>query len=92
MKGCTTNTMFLRQILAYKPFVDGTYDTGIIPKYFKKSPVWYREEHKVVALIAAAIFNFEKEKKLLSQISVASKDKNTLNPSRWRSQSAHRQF
>jgi acetyl-CoA carboxylase biotin carboxylase subunit len=92
MKGCTTNTMFLRQILAYKPFVEGTYDTGIIPKYLKKSPLWYREEHKKVALIAAAIFNFEKEKKWLSQISVNSNDKSSLNPSRWRSTSAHRQL
>jgi acetyl-CoA carboxylase biotin carboxylase subunit len=90
MKGCTTNNMFLRQILAYKPFVEGVYDTGIIPKYFKKAPLWYRDEHKVVALIGAAIFNFEKEKKLLSQISVNSKDKPGTHISRWRSMNAHR--
>ena len=90
IKGCTTNNMFLRQILAYKPFVEGTYDTGIITKYFNKAPIWYREEHKTVALIAAAIFNFEKEKKLLSQISVTPKTKNNSNLSRWRSMSAYR--
>ena len=92
LKGCTTNTMFLRQILAYKPFVEGNYDTSVIAKYFKKAPVWYRNEHKVVALLGAAIFNFEKEKKLLSQISVGSKNGNTTSISKWRSLNAHRTF
>jgi acetyl-CoA carboxylase, biotin carboxylase subunit len=84
LKGCTTNTMFLRQILSYKPFIEGEYDTGIISKYFKKSPVWYKEEHKIVALLGAAIFNFEKEKKLISQISVL-KPSRPRQMSRWRS-------
>jgi len=83
IKGCTTNNMFLRQILAFKPFVDGVYDTSVISKYFKRSPIWYRKEHKVVALLGAAIFNFEKEKKLMSQISVKAKDKDR-HASRWR--------
>ncbi len=91
LKGCTTNTMFLRQILAFKPFIEGNYDTSVIAKYFKKTPLWYRNEHKVVALLGAAIFNFEKEKKLLSQINVGSNGK-TSGMSRWRSMNAHRTF
>lgn len=90
LKGCTTNTMFLRQILAFKPFVDGCYDTGIITKYLKRSPAWYKDEHKVVALLGAAVFNFEKEKKLLSQISVRSENRERNQISRWRSTGAHR--
>jgi acetyl/propionyl-CoA carboxylase alpha subunit len=86
IKGLTTNTMFLRQILAYKPFVDGIYDTGLIAKYFKRSPVWYRDEHRQVALLGAAIFNFEKEKKLISQISVKANDKGR-HISGWRAKS-----
>lgn len=85
LKGCTTNTMFLRQLLSYKPFIDGVYDTSLIENYLKKSPVWYKDEHKIVALIGAAIFNFEKEKSLLSQTKVSeSKDKNN-KISLWRS-------
>lgn len=84
LKGCTTNTMFLRQILAFKPFVEGIYDTSIIGKFIKKSPVWYKDEHRVVALLGAAIFNFEKEKRLISQISVKSRDKAPNQSSRWR--------
>ncbi len=92
IKGCTTNTMFLRQILAYKPFIEGNYDTSLIEKYFKKAPAWYRNEHKVVALLGAAIFNFQKEKKLLSQTKVASRLGNGMSISKWRSISAHRNF
>lgn len=92
LKGCTTNTMFLRQILAFKPFIEGNYDTSVIDKYFKKAPVWYRNEHKVVALLGAAIFNFEKEKKLLSQIGVGRKNNSGTGISRWRSVSPFRSF
>lgn len=91
LKGCTTNTMFLRQMLSYKPFVDGIYDTGLIAKYFKRQPNWYKDEHRTVALLGAAIFNFEKEKRLISQISV-----NTKNPhqqmSRWKSTKPYQSF
>lgn len=85
LKGCTTNSMFLRQILAYQPFIDGTYDTSVIGKYFKKSPTWYKDEHKVVALLGSAIFNFEKEKKLISQVTVKSRASAPNQMSRWRS-------
>lgn len=91
IKGCTTNNMFLRQILAFKPFVEGVYDTSIISKYFKKTPVWYRTEHRVVALLGAAIFNFEKEKKLISQISVKDQVKDS-HLSRWRSTTPNSSF
>ncbi len=92
LKGCTTNTMFLRQILSYKPFIEGNYDTGLIAKYFKKAPAWYKPDHKVVALLGSAIFNFEKEKKLASQISVGTKHGQAMSISKWRSLSAHRTF
>jgi acetyl-CoA carboxylase biotin carboxylase subunit len=84
LKGCTTNTMFLRQILAFAPFVDGVYDTGLIAKYVKESPQWYRDEHRVVALLGAAIFNFEKEKRLNSQISVKARNSGPNQASRWK--------
>ncbi len=92
LKGCTTNTMFLRQILAYKPFVDGVYDTSLIEKYFKKAPTWYKEEHKIVALLGAAIFNFEKEKRLFSQIKVGAKLGAPHQMSRWRSTKPNSSF
>ncbi len=84
LKGCTTNTMFLRQLLSYKSFIDGVYDTSLIEQYLKKSPVWYKDEHKIVALIGAAIFNFEKEKRLLSQIKVSSTKEKDNGISLWR--------
>lgn len=84
LKGCTTNTMFLRQILAFEPFVDGQYDTSLIAQYFKESPMWYRDEHRIVALLGAAIFNFEKEKRLTSQISVKARGNAAMHASRWK--------
>ena len=84
LKGCTTNTMFLRQLLSYKPFIDGVYDTSLIENYLKKSPVWYKDEHKIVALIGAAIFNFEKEKRLSSQTKVSSSKDKSNKISLWR--------
>jgi acetyl-CoA carboxylase biotin carboxylase subunit len=85
LKGCTTNTMFLRQILAYEPFIGGVYDTGIIAKYLSDMPPWYKDEHKLVALLGAAIFNFRKEKKLISQISVKTSKRAPNQLSKWRS-------
>lgn len=92
IKGCTTNTMFLRQILAFKPFVEGVYDTSLILQFFKKKPNWYKEEHKTVALLAAAIFNFEKEKRLFSQVSVSSKPSLQKQTSLWKNTPASRSF
>lgn len=92
LKGCTTNTMFLRQILSFEPFVDGQYDTGLISRYFKESPTWYRDEHRVVALVGAAIFNFEKEKRLISQISVKGRNDAPHQMSRWKSIKPHQIF
>ena len=61
LKGTTTNTAFLRQLLAYEEFGSGTYDTGIIERYQKGTSEWVKEEHKVVALLAAAFFKYEEE-------------------------------
>lgn len=92
LKGCTSNSMFLRQILAFKPFMEGNYDTGVIGKYFKKAPIWYKDEHRIVALLGSAIFNFEKEKKLISQISVSGRSKSPDQMSRWRSTKPYQSF
>ena len=92
LKGCTTNTMFLRRILAYEPFIVGDYDTGVIAKFFKDAPAWYKDEHKTVALLGAAIFNFEKEKRLIAQISVKGSGFIPNQMSRWRSTKATQSF
>lgn len=92
LKGCTNNTMFLRQILAFKPFIEGNYDTGLISKYFKKPPPWYKDEHRIVALLGAAVFNFEKEKKLISQISVKARSNGPNQVSRWRATKPHQSY
>lgn len=90
LKGCTTNTMFLRQLLGYQPYIEGVYDTGIISKYLSDAPPWYKEEHKIVAILGAAIFNFEKEKKLISQISVNNGRPQARQLSKWRNGTPHR--
>lgn len=62
IKGTTTNTMFLRQMLANEEYASGTYDTGIIDRHLKKtSDGWITDEHKTVALLAAAFFKYEEE-------------------------------
>ena len=61
LKGTVTNTMFLRQILSYEEFASGTYDTGIIDRYMKAQPEWIGDEHKTLALLAAAFFRYEEE-------------------------------
>jgi len=61
IKGTTTNTMFLRQILTFEEFASGTYDTGIIERFQKQNPPWTTDEHKTVALLAAAFFKYEEE-------------------------------
>ena len=61
IKGTTTNTMFLRQMLAYEEFASGQYDTGVIERFQKANPPWVTDEHKTVALLAAAFFKYEEE-------------------------------
>jgi len=61
IKGTTTNTMFLRQILSYEEFASGNYDTGIIERFQAANPPWITDEHKTVALLAAAFFKYEEE-------------------------------
>ena len=85
IKGCTTNTMFLRQLLNYEPFLTGNYDTNIIERYLKKTPPWFRQEHKKVALISAALFGFEKEQQLQAKVSYAKVGNGlSTNVSNWR--------
>jgi acetyl-CoA carboxylase biotin carboxylase subunit len=61
IKGTTTNTMFLRQMLNYEEFASGTYDTGVIERFQQQNPAWVTDEHKTVALLAAAFFKYEEE-------------------------------
>ncbi|HEY4219943.1 MAG TPA: acetyl-CoA carboxylase biotin carboxylase subunit, partial [Myxococcota bacterium] len=68
LKGTTTNTQFLRQILAFEEFASGTYDTGIIERYTKSPPEWTTEEHKVLAMLAAAFFRYEEEQEAHTRV------------------------
>jgi acetyl/propionyl-CoA carboxylase alpha subunit len=90
LKGCTTNTMFLRRILAYEPFIKGEYDTNVIAQFFIDAPPWYKDEHKKVALLGAAIYNFEKEQRLISQINVSKGINSQM--SNWRSMNPNQFF
>ena len=68
LKGVTTNTMFLRQMLHFEEFASGTYDTGVIERYQKAPPPWHTDEHKVVAMLAAAFFRYEEEQQVMSRV------------------------
>jgi acetyl-CoA carboxylase biotin carboxylase subunit len=70
IKGVTTNTMFLRQILRYPEFAAGDYDTGIIERFQKAKPPWFTDEHENVAMLAAAFFKFEEEERAQSRVVV----------------------
>jgi acetyl-CoA carboxylase biotin carboxylase subunit len=63
IKGCTTNAMFLRQILNYREYETGEYDTGLIARFQEENPAWFTEEHETVAILAAAFFQFEEERR-----------------------------
>ncbi len=63
VKGITVNSQFLRQILQYKEFKEGHYDTGIIQRFQDEQPQWFTEEHEQVAMMAAAFFLFEEEQR-----------------------------
>jgi len=84
IKGCTTNTMFLRQLLAFPEFMEGQYDTGLIERFQKTPNRWFEEEHKIVALLGAALFNFESEKQLRANVPSVRGQLNS-QISRWRS-------
>ncbi len=68
IKGCTTNAMFLRQLLNFEPFLSGHYDTGLINQFQKQPPRWIEHEHQIVAMLGAALFNCEREKKMQAHI------------------------
>lgn len=83
IKGCTTNTQFLRQLLGFKIFVSGEYDTSLIDLFLKSPPAWCTEDHKMVALISAALLNFEHDQQMRAQVSKTDVAENAKN-SRWR--------
>ncbi|MEI6806316.1 MAG: acetyl-CoA carboxylase biotin carboxylase subunit [Myxococcaceae bacterium] len=68
IKGCTTNAMFLRQILNFEPFVSGIYDTSLINQFQKEPPKWVESEHEIVAMLGGALFNFKREKKMQTHV------------------------
>jgi acetyl-CoA carboxylase biotin carboxylase subunit len=70
IKGCTNNTMFLRQLLNFEPFVSGVYGTNLIELFQKNPPQWIEKEHEIVAMLGAALFNYEREKKMQARVNV----------------------
>jgi acetyl-CoA carboxylase biotin carboxylase subunit len=70
LKGTTTNTMFLRQILNFEEFISGTYDTGIIDRFQQATTHWVTDEHKVMAMLAAAFFKYEEEQEAHTRVLV----------------------
>jgi acetyl-CoA carboxylase biotin carboxylase subunit len=86
IKGCTTNTMFLREVLRFEDFKSGEYDTGIIEKFKDEGTDWIRDEHKNVAMLAAAFYAFERERKAQSRVKPA-KGSNGEGISSWRKMS-----
>lgn len=70
IKGTTTNSMFLRQILGCEEFSSGVYDTGLIERFQKEQPPWFEEEHETVAMLAAAFFRFEEEQRASTRVVV----------------------
>ena len=42
----------------------------MIEKHHQESPSWIEEEHKIVALLGAALFSFEREQRLQTKVNV----------------------
>ena len=82
IKGCKTNTMFLRQVLHFASYRSGNYDTSIVQQLLEQSPTWCCDEHRKVALLGAAVLNFEREKQ--SQAQVPSAKNNHHGQNTWR--------
>ena len=83
IKGCSTNIIFLRQLLNYEPFLSGNYDTSLIECLQKEPREWIEKEHKIIALLGAALFNYDRDKK--TQIQVGSSNKKQSELSCWQS-------
>ena len=80
VKGITSNTVFLRQLLKTKEFKSGQYHTGTVEELKVKDSKKPQREVSDLAIIAAAITEFEKNK---SQ-SRHSAQPEQSNPSWWR--------
>ncbi|MEM7495316.1 MAG: biotin carboxylase N-terminal domain-containing protein [Myxococcota bacterium] len=83
IKGCKTNTMFLRQVLHFQDYRGGDYDTGIVQRLLNQSPVWQGHEHRKMALLGAAVLNFERERQ--SQARVSPTETSADGHNAWRS-------
>ena len=71
-KSAERGAALVRQILAFDEFAEGNYDTGVIERFQKTTSAasWISEEHKVVALLAAAFFKYEEEEDAHSRVVV----------------------
>jgi acetyl-CoA carboxylase biotin carboxylase subunit len=83
IKGCTTNTMYLREVLRFEPFMSGNYDTGIVERFKEEGSDWVEQEHKNVAMLAAAFYAFEREQQAQSRV-VPPKGSDGQGISSWR--------
>lgn len=85
IKGCMTNAMFLRQLLNDRHFLSGVYDTSLIENLQKDPNPWIEEEHKIVAMIGAALFNYERDRKMQTHVNLGP-IQNQSNLSSWQLQ------
>ncbi|MEM7402529.1 MAG: biotin carboxylase N-terminal domain-containing protein [Myxococcota bacterium] len=74
VKGCKTNTMFVRQMLRFAPFYEGVYDTSVVQQLQQQQrqqqqPDWFTLQHHEMGLIGAALLNFERERRLQGRVS-----------------------
>ena len=72
VKGITTNTAFLRQLLDFEPFVSGDYHTGSCAVALSEEPPQVAEKLQKVAIAAAAIQTFLRDQKKSRETSSAS--------------------
>ena len=83
VKGITSNTVFLRQLLKSDEFKTGQYHTGTVENIKLKSAEELTQDNSDLAIIAAAIIEFEKDKSQSRQTSQTQ----TSNTSWWRASS-----
>jgi len=84
IKGFKTNTMFLRELLRIKAFQKGVYDTSLVDCFMRDRKKWYRDDHKLVALIGTALFAYEKEQELRTRVKVDQEASGPTGVSAWR--------
>ncbi len=63
VKGITSNTKFLRDLLEDEAFISGDYHTGSVTQFMEREAPQASEELADVALVAAAIKTFRRDRK-----------------------------